>query len=52
MSRLAPFLYFFQDPATIFANHLIYTHNVIHWYLLVILFFVYFSMISLLRKFT
>ena len=52
MTTLAPFLYFFQDPATVFAFHLIYTHNVIHWYLLIILFFVYCTMASLLRNFT
>lgn len=52
MSKLSPFLYFFQDPATVFAFHLIYTHNIIHWYLVLILFFVYFSMASLVRNFT
>ena len=52
MTKLAPFLYFFQDPATVFAVHLIYTHNIIHWYLLIILFFVYFTTASLLTKFT
>lgn len=51
MRSLAPFLYFFQDPATVFAFHLIYTHNLIHWYLIIILFFVYFTMASLLRNF-
>lgn len=50
-NELKPYLFFFQDPSTAFAYHLIYTHNIIHWYLIVILFFVYFTMFYLLRSY-
>jgi cytochrome c oxidase subunit 2 len=43
---------FFQDPSTAFAYHLIYTHNIIHWYLIIILFFVYFTMFYLLKSYS
>lgn len=49
--ELEPYLFFFQDPSTAFAYHLIYTHNIIHWYLIIILFFVYFTMFYLLKSY-
>jgi len=46
------FKYFFQDPASVYAYSLVYVHNQVMWYIIIILAVVYWSFYRIIREYS